>query len=533
MTTEDPFDTEDAFDSSESVAAPLNFELRETLCTSSVRDAVFECFPEASENTPQGRFTLNMLNHLLSFARIDEKTGGKIIPCQLVALLDGKEWDSNYKASARLDEFTALFAKAGGDCYITGYSHTEGQARTIRVDKWPKEIHDALVRSGYLDACPEEIYKAQKKKVSFLTGIKPSRRKQKAARDTFEQEALAASLNTPDGSMQRVVSVLLNGQIIKHQSLFRSTLSEGLPALQVWLKNELATPAQTPAKGYYREYMISLIEDLCEPSWYYRGSDKTPRLSAVGPNLHLLIRGARKALLGHLTTLDLKSSQLAIAARRWEATEVLKVLEAEKNVWQYLLDSYGLSEDCKPYLKRAIYACVFGMAKDKLVHELAESLQSVLYSQAEALATAKAFIGGELMRDLLTARQREMDKIVRDGGVRLPDWEWGGVVSPGDWMPLQPLQGRSQGEFNHDVRSLLACSMQAAEMHVMLPALEVVHKHQRANKTDDIVIISFLHDGMTVWFADKSRAKALTLEMTRAVDNRCDELGYLTKLQAE
>jgi len=552
-------------------AKTLPFQERETKVAAAVRDALLEVFPELREDTPLSWFCLRLFNHLLSPARPDEDTGGKVIPRELIARFAGVECDSNFVAREWLDNFRSVF---GDRMEIeVGDWVPFKKARTIAVD-WPVPIQEALAASDFYAMSTDDIDKIRHSdRVYLVSGQKVSRRRlgREKQKLILLREDVSASL--PPEAMQRFLQDLLNDHLTTRAQTISKVLREGLPRLLEWLEVLPASSDQATRRGKtispegqrrYRQWLTSLPGLLTEPfpAGYYRSGDKSVRLHSSGFIPHYLPRGGRAALLGHLTRLDLRSSQFAIAARLWGAQKTLKELKELSglgSIWDYFLrelagetrlavkTSPAAEASVKPALKTCLYSLCFGMHRRWLRANLVWDLRDAGFGKKSASRMAKGFLGLDLMEEMLEARERALQGIRDSGGVRLPDWECQGVEHKGAWLELdtvpkhwldpeaeiaEDLAGwgfgcqESKG-FEHNVRSLLAQQMQAAEMGIMLAAAEVIAK------THGITIVSFLHDGLTLAFRDEGKQDQQTRAIQNAVSRHCKAKGYHTSLQLE
>lgn len=547
-------------------AKSLPFQERETKVAAAVRDALLEVFPELREDTLLSCFCLRLFNHLLSPARPDEDTGGKVIPRELIARIAGVECNSNFVSREWLDKFRGVFGDRMEIQVVKWVPHKK--ARTIAVD-WPAPVQDALAASDFYAMSTDDIDKIRRSdRVYLVSGQKVSRRSLGREKQKLVLLREDASASLPPEAMQRFLQVLLNDHLTARSQTIAKALRQGLPRLLEWLEAYLASPYQPKRRGKarnpidqrrYREWLTSLPGSLTEgfPEGYYRSGDKSVRLHSSRFIPHYLPRGGRAALLGHLTRLDLRSSQFAIAARLWGAEKTLKELSGKElsslgSIWNYFLHELAVEPNAKAALKTCVYSLCFGMHCRWLKSNLIWNLRDAGFNHKKASHIAKIFLSLDLMEEMLEARGRALQGIRDSGGVRLPDWQCQGVEHKGAWLELDTVpehwldpdgldpeaeiadyEARSGFEhqeargFEHNVRSLLAQQMQAAEMGIMLAAAEVIAK------TPDITIVSFLHDGLTLAFRDGDKQGQQTRAVQNAVSRHCKLKGYHTSLQLE
>lgn len=554
--------SKESFDPHQAIDETREFRERDTKISPIVREIIVELFPEISENTPFGRFSLRLFNHALSHGRVDENTGGKIIPCSLIARFAGTEWDSNFLATAWLDQFEKVF-NGRLKITITSWQFTKGRARTLIVE-WPLQIQTALAEQEFYMMSDLAIDKQhQKTRVYFMTGKTVSRRDKIQEKKIIIAERQNACNILPPEAMQKPLLDLLNRHLTERSQAIHNAMMPGVVPLVVWWKQYRESPFRTHHHGKprdtapqrrYREWLGSMIVSLSEPfqEGYYRPSDKTVRLHSIGLVANYLPRQGRAALFDHLTQLDLKNSQFAIAARLWEVQSALEILAEGKSIWDHVLRELGLQPDTKPALKKCLYSLLFGMRRRSLQSELNWNLQDAGLNPSKSLRVAKQFLELDVMQDMLNARETQLQRIYDNGGVQLSDWEWQGVKHPGKWLDLEDVPGhylepagldldeipdqslewdmlrsgrRGEQVLERNKRSLLAQQMQAAEMGIMLAATGVIAK------TPDITIVSFLHDGLTLTFSDSSKREQQLKSIQKAVAKHCVEKGFLTCLE--
>lgn len=533
------------------------FQERETKVRPFVREALFDCFPELREDSAVASFHRQMFNHLLSPARVDIDTGGKIIPCQLVAQFAGTKWNHGFVARKWLDAFRYAFGERMG-ITISRPSRRESKARTILVD-WPVPVQDTLAQADFYTMSTDDLGKARNSDLVYLlSGEKVTSRKLGCEKQDLIAIRECVSDSLPPKAMQRPLQILLNDHLTKKSQAIHTALLEGMPILRGWLDGYLLSPYQTQYHGEpmnpdgqrrFREWLTILPAQLAEPplAGYYHSGGKSVRLHSKGFIPHYLPREGRAALFQRLTRLDLRNSQFAIAARLWGAKTTLRILGGG-SIWDHFLRELSLEPAVKPALKTCSYALCFGMARRRLSPYLTWELRDAGFTRKEATGIAKRFLGSDVMLEMLEARDRALQQIRDRGGVHLPDWAWQGTPQEGAWLDLDNVPSHwldpeaemeetqeGAGAFEYQagsayeasVRSLLAQQMQAAEMGVMLAATEVIAK------TPDITVVSFLHDGLTLHFRDGAKRKQQTRAIQKAVSRHCVEKGYPTSLELE
>ena len=210
---------------------------------------------------------------------------------------------------------------------------------------------------------------------------------------------------------------LLNNQ---SQKAIRSIFNRNIDAL---IEAALNMPVSTNREEEQRLRSLTLIGRLIDYSqMYYKTSEKTVRVSAVDTTIHLLPREFRKIALTGCHSLDLKSAQLALAARYWEIpalTDFLKdALRSDTSCWDEILTHLKLSPVGKGAIKRATYSMLFGKSLDNLLSALKKELRrDEALSAKQVGEAAKGFFKHPLVAAILESRALKMKEVLSQGGL--------------------------------------------------------------------------------------------------------------------
>jgi hypothetical protein len=268
-----------------------------------------------------------------------------------------------------------------------------------------------------------------------------------------------------------------------------------------------AMPEDTPHERRRKQsakFSLQAVWDMAG-KMAYQAVANSPRLYTIGVSIHGLPRRLRKIILAGCVSLDGRACQLAIVAALWGVPELSKFLKGGRSIWKELIHHLGTNEDAKPTLKTAIYAIIFGMRMKKLRELLVGGDDEVTGLPKPQMADL--FLAHPIIKELLKARRARLralrhDKFVVDAFGRRLEYD----------------RHRTR------LRSLLAQEVQSYEVALMLSLLPVL----RAER--DLTVVSFLHDGLTVWVPQAKR-KRVVARLQHEFDKRAEELGFSTALE--
>jgi hypothetical protein len=257
-----------------------------------------------------------------------------------------------------------------------------------------------------------------------------------------------------------------------------------------------------------------VLEDC--PDLYYAASLRSPRLHAIGYNLNQLPRDLRKLLLSGCEEIDLAHAQLSLIAELWGARKLLAFLEEsmpggtheDRKFWAVLIDDLGADpKKAKPTLKRGIYSLAFGMK--------AENIRTLLINGVDddpglPEPVAVGFLRNPFVEELFAARKVQMKSIKQAGGA---------TDAFGRWIALPPRRkGRDAAA------SVLAQVVQSHEQALMKVIVPII----AADK--NIHIVTFLHDGATLWITDRAEEDRIKARLERTVNEAARSRGFPTYL---
>jgi len=445
---------------------------------------------------------LRMLEYLLFTAWIDEDDPERLVVSQAVVWSAYPEAKGHKSARTLLRRFEA---DTGIELHMIDSSRD--RAATVRPD-FPRRILEAV--EDHFDTPVGD------RTVCLVTGKtigqRKARKKNKEARELL-LEAVSLAAEQLNDSRKDLLNLLNNQSHERIACRIKKAVSE-LERLAKRLPGDDLNPCSP--RGYTRKVIDSLKED---PLLVYAHSDRTMRISAVGPNLTQLPRPFRLLALslcgpsGAVIECDLHCCHFAVAAQRWNLTTAMELLLSDRNLWTEFLEYLGLDTSFKPIIKKTIYSIIYGMGK-KLRGCFLNGIETG-FVPVKGVGDARLwtkFRRHPIIKELFAARQEQIAIITTDQG---------GYDAFGNWVAnfdklgnLQPL-------------STLAAISQSYEQKLMYPMLDVL----KSNK--QMYVLAYLHDGLTIYCSDAEKQERQIAALRSAVRTCADELGILTELETE
>lgn len=260
-------------------------------------------------------------------------------------------------------------------------------------------------------------------------------------------------------------------------------------------------------QGTERDKELRLLKRIeCQLQPFYGSSPKenTVRIFSYA-HIPQLKREVRKIYTRGWIDADLKCAQLAICARLWEIPTVLQFLDQEQNVWKHLSIELDIPESqwkqAKAALKEALYSLCYGMEEVRIRCLLARNL----VSNGVDRRFARHFLNIPLIRDVLFARRRAIERVTEMGGEKTAYGKFLQVTEN-----LQP-------------RDILAQIAQSWEMKAIYPAFALTADNL------DFKIMIYQFDGFTTQFT--RRREEWQAKIKLAVDKRAQEFDIPTRLE--
>lgn len=268
-------------------------------------------------------------------------------------------------------------------------------------------------------------------------------------------------------------------------------------------------------KGQKREEAFRHLRAIEEqPVPIYGFSGNTVRLTALNPSLQTIDGDLRHLLTKEWIELDLSSAQLAIAGTDWGIPEVIEFLSAGKSIWEDLASFLSLPmKVVKPALKKGLYAAVYGALVDNIPGIITDKAEAEDFQFPEE--KAKQFTEHSLVKELLEAREVQLNQIRKQGGKR---------DCYDRWIDYSGVSKR------FPERSVLARLNQAREMWLLEPVLRLAEKQDEGEQAWEVALLQ--HDGFSIQVHD-GQEKQVVQTLKSAVADLAEDRGYPTRLEVE
>lgn len=275
--------------------------------------------------------------------------------------------------------------------------------------------------------------------------------------------------------------------------------------------------AKAEAKKIEGRGRVQTFVNLCrieeQPMPFYRFSENTVRLTTSRSGLQNLNSDVRDKLTQEWVKFDLSSAQLAIAGKLWGVASALEQLRSEESIWNSLKDPTGV--EIKAPLKKGSYATVYGGKRSTIKGRMAYAAAKEGHPMdAEA---QERFLSHPVISELLEKREARLEEIRVNGGAE-------------DCYD-NPISTESIDDDSPE-RSVLSQLMQAREMQLLTPALELAKEVEREYEVPPWEIMLYLYDGFLVKFNTPTEEYHIP-RIQEAVNQRCEDLGYPTRLEIE
>lgn len=453
-------------------------------------------YPALSHH-PDAQAYWRLLAYFLFPQFVEMETKRTIVPYETIAELVGQHSHAHgFKAERWLHEFAHNVLPLD----LQDYRYVEGKARTAHA-----HLDEAILTARF----QEQVQKSKGTRVELVTGQQVTVRERRRQLEHYKQSlAESAAQIAPDHPAWELLEYLNS----RPQTLLH----------KYWKQNRqrvVATIAQLPSDTNQQwetkqwcQRAFTLIDEL--PNLFYSSTPRSPRLFAQSMNLNQLPRDLRRIIFTGAVELDLRACQLAVVARQWDIPLLQDFLESGGSIWSELLSAVSSGPEKKDLLKRAVYAVVFGMSPTNLRHLLNEGdgEDSGLGNQATQM-----FLHHPLIQALLKARSRQQKLIKQARGC---------ADAFGRWHVLS--QDAREGDSEAPgMTSLMASVVQSYELKLMLPILPILKSNQQ------IYILSWLHDGVTLHFGNKSKQEEQIRRLQKAVARQAREMGICSSLEVQ
>jgi hypothetical protein len=451
--------------------------------TRELRDIFITYLPGLGDNS----FYWNFTSYLV-FPGSRDSDGNIIVDKETVRDLAGIPEKIWFGARGLLESYSKDVVKL--DIDYDDYNHEEGLARVIRKVYWPEPIEKAIIE--------EKARMIQRTgQVYFHTGLAVTPKRIKEHREFDKQYALE--------QMALAGCVEAKELLVYMNSLDSNKFTRMLCNLE-----DAYAVAMSLEKGVERQ--LDILREICiQPQPFYAPSEKmrTVRISSSNESILRLHRKVRAVFTRGLVSLDLKSSQLAIAAALWDIPVIQDMLASNIDIWNHLWEALHCPADLQTLkdtvLKKTVYSIMFGMSRENLIKGTKnfKGLDKLLEPYG---FNGEFFLNIPIMQIILKARQKAYSRITKNKGAR---------DVYGKWIPVTK---------ETSVNSVSAQIMQSMELYLMYPIVQL------AQITNDFTILLWLHDGCYIDIRDKSRLERRLKQIKELVYNRAREQGIITRI---
>ncbi|MGB3542189.1 hypothetical protein [Rubrivirga sp.] len=479
------------------------------VCSLALRELVLDAYPALQASVVLRRF----FAHVVYATVLCPNTGWVPVPYGVLARIAGQSREAKNKSFSG-----KLFLEDARDRAFPGLQWANadkdrGLARRIRTLGLRTDVQAAIEREM---ACPLGEIETP---VWFISGETRTPKKARGAR-TRTEKAIAyetsrhLQIDEEDGVLPYPAD---SYGVLQHMNRLSSRLFTSAVQAHISEALELATLIPDARKRSSALAVLNAVQDAPRPLYQLSDLRRSVRIFPASASLLTLPAPLRRVLTADWPEFDLRSSQLAIAARQWGDKEVCDMLSDGYDVWDDISKAFGLEvgstewEEVKPAFKQALYSALFGMSTRGVKGKLTRKLQGTNLSNLGPNA-ANRFVAFPVIESMLEHRDLVLAGIEENGGAR---------DCYDRFIPVR--DGSSRGP-EVSPRSVLAQLAQAMELAIVYPALEVVRKQR------DLHLTLWQHDGFSLAMSDPTKAERHARQVTAAVDAQAAQFGVPTCL---
>lgn len=427
--------------------------------------------------------------NLICFDVPRSKTLRMVIPHEMVAATIGRD-PSDFSSGAFIAKFTEYVLP---NFVVSLHDHRTGKAREILNDglgTFKKVIEQELHTFHLLD---------DSKKVHLVTGERWTPPRARALRERDREVA-----------EREVPKVTAAKRIVGYLNSLKSNLFAAKVNANITRAIDVAKKIDDKRRQTIELTKLHRISVQPQPFYGPPADAHTVRVFAKNVSIPNLKNDLKAALIDGWTTFDLKSAQFAIVAKDWGITDLHAELTKGIDIWKTLTDLYSTLDpmQVKPLLKTAVYSVCYGMSRENVISELTDGFIELGCSEFDAHIWSMTFVDDAYVLPLFRHRETTLEKVKRDRGAKDCFGQW--IATSKEVQP----------------RRVLAQLSQAREMHLLLPALDLAKSREGEFK-----IVLWEHDGFSVHFTRKDRIESESQRIIDAVNERCSNLGYPTRLE--
>lgn len=467
---------------------------------------------------------------------ICKETGAVRFGAEEIARAFDTEPGTHFKSGVKLKEFLAILPPGCATLILTNGK------------EW--------VKGQYESSGPREVLDEETGMVSFKNSFKRvgtgMQRRVKFSWPTRVQELLTAELNDKSAQADKVYFVTgFKRNVNKERTSLKQTVSDCLSAVALMdspaakymaeYLNDLPTNSFTKLSDnadaafkaiseiesdVVRDQQLKILNAVLEsPKPVYRPSKngKTDRLFGYGANITNLKKEVRHSLTKDWTEMDLRSSQLAIAAKLWNNKPLHDFLSDDKNsIWNEMYSYFNILESSavvkkflKDALKERIYGIVYGESQDRIINgkvvgdKVEDEGLDVELSRIGIVNGGKKFVKHPLMMQLLKCRQGYMTSLVEASYVK-------------DAFGIKHEVNKK------NVLSIMSRVAQSYEQMIIYSIFQLNYGNE-----SDWTIVLLQHDGVSIKFHDAEKKDTWIAKIVEHVNNTAKEWDIPTTLICE
>ena len=456
------------------------------------RDLALETYPALRVNAQY----CDLFAYLLFPFQTDKDTDMPVICKRTLAMING-ELDPSPQSHFVGGRFIEMYQAATGHYFAySPWYYQQGLARMVTDLNLDPILAQALHDEIRTQPQPD-------REVTLASGIRRTRQRDSNVRKADLDRATQRQA-TYAGARKAIA--YLNAL---PPNIFRSAVQKHYEeAVAVALR------AENPLCVY--QNLVTLRGMRTQPQQFYGPSKDGNTCRIFGMHRGLLTLSKDVALIigQNWITFDLRSSQLAIAAFRWNVPAVIAFLRSGTSIWDELSTYLNLDLSAKPRLKEALYSLLYGACRRTIYRALAGKTNTrAIRLEPHDTVLGERLLKHPLMAAMYQARERQLEQILRDGGAR---------DCYGYFIPLQPEDG-TDGKTNE--RSILAQLAQAVEFKILEPVFD------KAIGSQDFSITHWAHDGFSIHAHEQRRVKQVCSRIEEAVRASAAKEGVETYLE--
>ena len=452
--------------------APLSFVAPRT-----VREELLLRYPGLNDNGAYWR----MLGHLLDPISVDEDSHKPMASAEVVGRIAGEPAHRVKNRNFRRGEFLDDFRRAVLPSLETSLWDSRKRRASIVVD----DGLDPDVHTLWGEQIGEVI--KQRDELVYLETGKPVNSRARAAERRRLKEYLENHTAAETEWIMRYHNDL-------DPQIFQKHVAKHLADAWEFVNNMPVGDVRTQAYS-------GLLRIVHEPKPYLKAVLRSDRLYSPQMGLQGIKREVRSILTRGWHLYDLKSVQIAVAAKLWNIEPLQEFLADGGLFWSYLAEAFWWPlETCKEKLKKPIYALVYGAAWHAVRWKLAKDTND--------WDIATTFMHLPLVDALYRAREERIELALKQGY-------------------LETTNGLKVPVADEDsARHALAREAQAMEVELIKPVYELLEREN----TRRFRVNLYLFDGVVVSYEHPTAISKWEAKIKEAVRSNAQGLGIHTEL---